>query len=83
VSDTDDLAELRNSIPDLSVSEHLGDGGRLGDLVSDLNDLSTVRVGRSSNTKSIIRECSPVGSSGRLSERVVSDTATSSAWFVK
>jgi hypothetical protein len=82
VSDTDDLAELRNSIPDLSVSEHLGDGGRLGDLVSDLNDLSTVWVGRSSDTKSIIRECSPIGSSGRLGERVVGDTAISSAKYI-
>jgi hypothetical protein len=75
MSNTDNLVELRNSMPDLSISEHLGDGGRLGDLVSDLNDLGTVRVGRSSDTKSIIRECSPVGSSGRLGKRVVSDTA--------
>jgi hypothetical protein len=79
VSDTDDFAELGNTMLDLSISEHLGDGGRLGDLVSDLNDLGTVRVGRSSDTKSIIRECSPVGSSGRLGKRVVSDTAISSA----
>jgi hypothetical protein len=81
MSNTDDLAELRNTISDLSISEHLGDGSGLGDLVGDLNDLSTVRVRRSSDTKSIIRECSPVGS--RLGKRVVGNTAISSAWFMK
>jgi hypothetical protein len=50
VSDTDNLVELRNSVFELSISEHLGDGGRLGNLVCDLNDLSSVRVGRSSDT---------------------------------
>jgi hypothetical protein len=50
MSNTDDLVELRNSVFELSISEHLGDGSRLGDLVSDLNDLGTVRVGRSSDT---------------------------------
>jgi hypothetical protein len=83
MSNTDDLAELRNTISDLSISEHLGDGSGLGDLVGDLNDLSTVRVRRSSDTKSIIRECSPIGSSGRLGKRVVGNTAISSAWFMK
>jgi hypothetical protein len=83
VSDTNDLAELRNTMSNLSISEHLGNGGRLGDLVSDLNDLSTIRVGRSSNTKSIIRECSPVGGGSRLGKRIISDTAISSAWFIK
>ena len=54
VPNADDLAELRNSISDLSVSEHLGNSGRLGNFVCDLNDLSTVRMSGSSNTKSII-----------------------------
>jgi hypothetical protein len=80
MSNTDDLVELRNSVFELPISEHLGNDGRLGDLVCDLNDLSTVRVGRSSDTKSIVRECSPVGSSGRLGKRVVGDTAISAAW---
>jgi len=61
VTNTDNLAELRNTVSDLSASEHLGDGGRLGNLVSDLNDLSSIRVSRSSDTKSIVRECSPIG----------------------
>ena len=79
VSDADDLVELGNTVSDLSTSEHLGDGGRLGDLVSNLNDLSTVRVGRSSDTESIVRKSSPVCSSGRLGERVVGDAALPSA----
>ena len=82
MTNTDNLAELRNTVSDLSASEHLGDGGRLGNLVSDLNDLSSIRVSRSSDTKSIVRECSPIGSSGRLGERVVGDTAVPSAWYV-
>jgi len=50
MSNTNDLAELGNTISYLSVSKHLGDGGRLGDLVSDLNYLGSVRVGRSTDT---------------------------------
>jgi len=83
VTNTNDLAELRNTVSDLSASEHLGDDDRLGDFVSDLNDLSSIRVSRSSDTKSIIRECSPVGCGCRLGERVVGDTAVPSAWFVR
>ena len=83
MTNTDDLAELRNTVSDLSASEHLGDDGSLGDLVCDLNHLSTVGVSRSSNTKSIIRECSPIGGGCRLGERVVGDTATSSAWSLR
>jgi len=79
MSDTNDFAELGNTVSDLSVSEHLGDGGRLGDLISDLNDLGSIRVSRSTDTQSIVRKCSPISSSGRLGERVVCDTATSSA----
>jgi len=77
VSDTNNFAKLRNTISDLSVSKHLGDGGRLSDLVSDLYNLGSVRVGRSTDTQSIVRKCSPISSSCRLGERVIGDTATS------
>jgi hypothetical protein len=79
VSNTDDLAELWNAVSDLSISEHLGDSSRLSDFVSDLNDLGSIRMGRSSDTESVVREGSPVSGGGRLGERVVGNSAISSA----
>jgi hypothetical protein len=82
VSDTDDLAELGHTVSDLAVSEHLGDSGGLGDFVGNLDDLSSVGMSRSANTKSVVREGSPVGGSGRLGKRVIGDTTISSAqWY--
>jgi hypothetical protein len=45
MSNSDDLAESRNAVADTSVSKHLSNGGRLSNLVRDLNDLSAIWVG--------------------------------------
>jgi len=45
MSHTNDLVELGDTVSDTAVPEGFGDSGRLGDFVSDLNDLCSVGVG--------------------------------------
>jgi hypothetical protein len=69
MSDTNDFAESAE-VSQRASSEGGVDGGSLGDFVVDLDDVETVRVGGTSNTKAVIREGSPSGSGSRLRERV-------------
>ena len=55
MSNTDNLAESGNTVSNTSVSKHLGNGGRLSNLVRNLDYLSTVRMGGSTNTESVVR----------------------------